>query len=297
MPNFGISIYSVRQPIAQGCWTPEDALAWMAARGAAVTEMVPFVLDLQAQPQLIDRCLRAAEEQGIRIDNFSQNAVFLRKDKDAFQEEMAHVKGAVDVAGRLGVSTMRIDTLTGRLDAEESTTAHFIRDLPTIVAVYKELCDYAAQYGITVLMENHMYYSNGAERVAAVVDAMTGYPFGVQLDMGNFVCVDERSEISVEKLLPFARVIHAKDFYIRDRSQDPGYVEIGQGRPWLRSVQGDYLRGAIFGQGDLALRRILSAVKAHGFDGSILIEYEGIEDPEYGAACSFSNLVRLWNEA
>ena len=159
------------------------------------------------------------------------------------------------------------------------------------------MCDYASKYNITVLMENHMYYTNGAERVCAVMDAMKGYPFGAQLDIGNFVCVGDKPEIAAEKLLPYTKVIHAKDFYIRDRSQDPGYVEIGLGRPWLRSVQGDYLRGSIFGQGDLNIRRILKMIKASGYDGNILIEYEGIEDPEYGAACSFANLVRLWDEA
>ena len=115
MANFGISTYSIRQLITEGQWTPEEALAWMAARGAVVTEIVPFVVDFQDQPQLLDRCLRTAQARGIRIDNFSQNAIFLRKDKAEFDEEITRVKGAVDIAGKLGVSTMRIDTFTSRL--------------------------------------------------------------------------------------------------------------------------------------------------------------------------------------
>lgn len=298
MPKFGISTYSIRTRIEEGEWTPEQAIAWIGSRGAEVTEIVPFVIDMAADPSLVDRCLRAADDSGVKIDNFSQNAVFLRIPQDAYEAELKRVKEAIDIAGRLGVSTMRIDMNSVRRPAEEATTEDFIEDFPLIVDTYKRLCDYAQRYGFKILLENHMYFVNGSERTAAILHAMRGYNFGAQLDVGNFACVDERPEIAVEKNVGYAAVVHMKDFYRRSRDQDPGYVEAGRhGRPWLRTVRQDYLRGSIVGQGDLDIRRILSVIKDSGFDGSFFVEYEGIEDCEYGTALSFDNLLRLYREA
>ena len=61
MPKFGISTYSIRTRIEEGEWTPEQAIAWIGSRGAEVTEIVPFVIDMAADPSLVDRCLRGDE--------------------------------------------------------------------------------------------------------------------------------------------------------------------------------------------------------------------------------------------
>ena len=59
---------------------------------------------------------------------------------------------------------------------------------------------------------------------------------------------------------------------------------------WYRSRGGSYLRGSILAQGDLDIHLIISILKQSGFDGSIFIEYEGMEDCEYGTKIS------LWQQ-
>lgn len=275
-----------------------QGIEWLAEQGAEVIELVPFGIDFINEPELIDQCLDTAERVGVKINNFSLNANFLQLTDDEYEAEIKRVKGYIDVVAKLKVSTMRVDCSAFRRPIETNTTEHFIKELPTVIAVYNNLCDYAAQYNITILLENHGFHINGAERVAQIFEAMKGKNFGGQIDCGNFVCVDDLAEVAVKKTIGYATTVHMKDFYIRPEDQDPGDAsQFNCSNSWFRSVYGNYLRGSILGQGDLDIRKIIKDIKTSGFDGNIYIEFEGMEDPLYGTKVSLDNLKRFWSEA
>ena len=94
----------------------------------------------------------------------------------------------------------------------------------------------------------------------------------------------------MKRNLPLASLIHVKDFYYRPFDQDPG-GEMVQNIPW------QYLRGSIFGQGDIDVRRILRLIKNEGYDGDITLEFEGMEECREGTRLGLDNLKRLWDEA
>lgn len=275
-----------------------QGIEWLAEQGAEVIELVPFGIDFINEPELIDQCLDTAERVGVKINNFSLNANFLQLTDDEYEAEIKRVKGYIDVVAKLKVSTMRVDCSAFRRPIETNTTEHFIKELPTVIAVYNDLCDYASQYNITILLENHGFHINGAERVAQIFETMKGKNFGGQIDCGNFVCVDDLAEVAVKKTISYATTIHMKDFYIRSEDQDPGDAsQFNCSNSWFRSVYGNYLRGSILGQGDLDIRKIIKDIKTSGFDGNIYIEFEGMEDPLYGTKVSLDNLKRFWSEA
>jgi sugar phosphate isomerase/epimerase len=110
------------------------------------------------------------------------------------------------------------------------------------------------------------------------------------LDIRNFLCVDEDPVIAVNKCLPYADVIHFKGFYIRQP-----YLFPGEG--WLQTLSGKYIRGAIFGHGDLETRHIVRTIKEFGYDGHISIEFEGLEPDKTGTRYGLENARRFWNEA
>lgn len=298
MPRFGVSIYSVSRKFYANEWTVEEAIAWLGEQGAEILEIVPFGLDFLGEPDLVDRCLDAAKKANIEISNFSLNANFLQLTEEEYHAEVARVKQYIDVAARLKTKTMRVDCSAFRRPIETNTTAHFIQELDTVVETYKDLCDYAKQYGITILLENHGFHINGSERCAFIFEAMKGYNFGGQIDCGNYVCVDERAEVAVKKNLRYATTVHMKDFYIRPADRDPGDAsQFDCSDSWFRSVNGDFLRGSILGQGDLDIKQIISTIKDANFDGDIYIEFEGMEDCLYGTKVSLDNLKRIWAEA
>ena len=173
----------------------------------------------------------------------------------------------------------------------------FQEELPLILSTYEELCDYAKPLGLTVLLENHGFHANGSERVRQILTGVKRDNFGHQLDVGNYTCVDDIPEIAVKKMISFAKTIHMKDFYLRPAHRDPGgAVEFNCENSWFRSVNGTFLRGSILGQGDIDIWDVMRTVKQSAFEGDIYLEYEGMEECEYGTHVSFANMKRIYHE-
>ena len=295
MPKFGVSIYSISRHIVSKAITPEEAVKWLCEQGSEVIEIVPFGIDILSDKNLASRMKAAALEHNVPIDNYSLNANFLMISEAELAEEINRVKAHLDAAKQLGISTFRCDSAGFRRPIEENTIEKFIEELPIICETYDRLADYAETLGIKLLLENHGFHANGAERVRLILKSVKSKNFAHQLDVGNYICVDDKPEIAVKKMLPFAEVLHMKDFYVRQ--SDPGdATQFDCSGAWFRSLGGQYLRGSIMGQGDLDMVDIIRSVKASGFNGNIYIEYEGMEDCYYGTKVSLDNLKRIYAE-
>jgi sugar phosphate isomerase/epimerase len=125
--------------------------------------------------------------------------------------------------------------------------------------------------------------------VLTLVHAVNRDNFKTTIDIGNFMCVDEDSVAAVKRNIGYASMVHLKDFYLR-----PSYRNPGEG--WFRTASGNYLRGAIFGQGDIDVWEVLRVIKHSGYDGYVSIEFEGMEDCLVGAKSGMDNALRIWNE-
>ncbi len=115
-----------------------------------------------------------------------------------------------------------------------------------------ELSQFAADYGINVIVENHGGYSSRASWLASVIRNTGMVNCGTLPDFGNFRVSGEESYdlyLGVKELMPFARGVSAKS-----NSFD------GEGN----EKDKDYFR-------------LLQIVKDAGFRGYIGIEYEGSE--------------------
>lgn len=298
MPKFGVSTYSICRKIISKQITPEEGIAWLAAQGAEVIELVPFGIDFLGDPGLIDRVLQAAKKAGVLIDNYSVGANFLMISSEEYEQEIEMAKRQIDVAAKLHVSTIRIDCSRFDRLPECNTVEVFQKDLPVIVNAYRTLCDYANPLQVKVLLENHGFHANGNERVRQIVLGVEREGFGHQLDVGNYICVDDIPEIAVQKMVGFASVIHMKDFYVRSADRNPGDAEgFDCSGGWFRSANGRYLRGSILGQGDLDLYAIMRIIKNTEYDGNLFVEYEGMEDSLYGTKVSLDNMKRIYKEA
>ena len=294
LPKFGVSIYSISRNIINGSMTPEQGIEWLCENGAEVIEIVPFGIDIVEDKDLAKRMKAAADKFNVPIDNYSLNADFLKSD-DELKDEMLRIRAHIDAAKELGITTFRSDCTGYRRPIEENTIETFLRELPVIVKTYDVIAEYAASLGIKLLIENHGFHANGGERVRLILLGVLSKNFGHQLDVGNYICMDDVPEIVTKKMLPYAATVHMKDFYVR--RTDPGdATQFDCSGSWFRSVGGQYLRGSIFGQGDLDTRDIVRSVKNSGYDGNIYIEYEGMEDCLYGTRVSLDNLKRFWSE-
>ena len=297
MRRFGISIYGVSRKIRSGELTPIAAFNKICDMGAEVVELVPFGFNLVTTPELRGDFKAASRERGVPIGNYSLNANFLMLTPEKYAAELERVRSHIEMASDMEIPTVRVDSAAFSRPMSENTIEKFQEELPLIVETYETLCDYAKPLGITILLENHGFHANGSDRVRQILKSVKRDNFAHQMDVGNYVCVDDIPEIAAKKMISFARTVHMKDFYVRPAHRDPGGAEeFNCEDSWFRSVNGRFLRGSILAQGDLDIRDIMRTIKNSDFDGDIYLEYEGMEECEYGTHVSFANMKRIFGE-
>ncbi|WIV19986.1 sugar phosphate isomerase/epimerase family protein [Paenibacillus polygoni] len=284
--KLGLSSYSLYQALNKGTMTIADVVDFTADHGGEHIEIVPLGYNLTEQPELIDLIVTKAAERGLEISNYAIGANFLVDSEEACQQEIARVKKEVDIANRLGVKLMRHDVAS----SPDVSIAHFNANIDRLAAACREIAEYAGTYGITTSVENHGYFIQHSDRIQALIHAVNMPNFKTTLDVGNFLCADEPPLAGVKNNLPYASIVHIKDFYVRPAGENPG-------EGFFRSTAGNYLRGAVAGQGDIPLRDIIRVIKSSGYDGYISLEFEGLEDCTFGARNGLSNVRRFWDEA
>lgn len=284
--KLGISSYSLFQAMHAGRMNLEEVIEWVAEIGGKHIEIVPGLgFDFNEDPELEAKIIEKASSVGIDISNYAIGANFITETEEQYEAEISRIISEVDRVHRLGAKLMRHDVAS----RPDTSIANFNADLEKVAAACRRIADYAKQYDITTSVENHGFYVQASDRVQALIHAVDRPNFMTTLDVGNFVCVDENPFAAVKNNLKYASMVHIKDFYIR-----PSYRNPGEG--WFTSASGNYLRGAIAGQGDIDLYEILRIVKQSGYDGYMSIEYEGMEECTKGTQIAFNNVDRIWNE-
>ncbi len=284
----GLSTYSLRQMIQSGEWDVLQMIDWIAENGGEHVEISPHGYNLEGNHELAGKIVEKARQARIDISNYCISSNFIKPDQEAYENEIARVKKHVDIAKILGVKTMRHDVAFR--PKEEATIAQFEADLDALVQACRNVADHAAQFGITTSLENHGFYVQSSDRVQRLIHAVDRPNFKTAMDIGNFMCVDEDSVSAVKKNLPYACMVHLKDFYLR-----PSYRNPGEG--WFQTLSGNYLRGAIVGQGDIDIPEVIRILKNSGYDGYLSIEFEGMEECRKGSSIGMENVKRLWAEA
>ncbi|WEK55260.1 MAG: sugar phosphate isomerase/epimerase [Candidatus Cohnella colombiensis] len=281
--KLGISTYCFWQEMSKGQLDILDAVELIARMGGEHVEVVPMGYDFTKTPELLPVFKRRASDAGIDISNYAIGANFSGLDDEAYLLEIERVKREVDIAAQLGVTLMRHDVAY----SNDISIRQFLMELPRLAEACRAIADYAAPLGITTSVENHGFYVQASDRVQALVNEVNRDNFKTTLDIGNFVCVDEEPIVAVAKNLPFASIVHVKDFY--RRSFNPG-------EGWFQSAGGQYLRGAITGQGDIDIRTILKHLKQSGYNGYLSLEFEGMEPCVQATQISLDNVRNIWSE-
>ena len=298
--RLGISSYCLDREIENGVITLHDAIEWAAKYGAECMELVPFAFRFddpdtgKINYEMIKDVKKWASDAGIALVNYSVLADFCKEGED-LEKEIARVCHHVDIAAELGVPRMRHDVTAFRRPLNQNTLKDFEQWMPVLVESAKRVTEHGKKLGVMTLIENHGFFANGCDRVERILEGVNDENYGLLLDTGNIVCVDEDPTAAAQTLAPRTKMVHLKDFYIRTR--DPGdTTQFDCGGHWFRSKAGKYLRGAILAQGDLDIYASLAALKHSGYDGDIAIEFEGLEDGRYATGVGLANARRIWNE-
>lgn len=149
----------------------------------------------------------------------------------------------------------------------------------SIVDGMGRLCEFAAPYGLNVLIENHGLYSSEGAFIADIIREVNMENLGTFPDFGNW-CTSAKwgsTQIDCEKIyepvqgvtdfLPFAKAVSAKSYNFDD-----------QGRQLIINYE-----------------KLLKLVKDSNYDGFIGIEYEGENLSEHDGILATKKLMEdLW---
>jgi sugar phosphate isomerase/epimerase len=155
-------------------------------------------------------------------------------------------------------------------------------ELAPVVESFDRLADAAAERGLGLLVENHGGPSSDPDVLLELLEAVGAARLGLLLDTGNFEPLISYASAAftgqqvpaeefdftpvyerVERLAPFARVVHAKAHEFLGDAHHP-----------------------------VDLERALGLIEAAGFDGPITVEYEGNEGDPWQQTARTVQLVR-----
>jgi len=187
----------------------------------------------------VDKLKRLAARKGLAISGAGMGSNFCQADKAKREKEVQEVKKWIDVTQRLGAPCLRV--FAGQPPSgytEEHATEWTIGAL-------RACCEYAAQRGTIVALENHGGITSRAANVVKIAKAVNSEWFGINLDLGNY-----HGDIygEMEMTAPYAVHSHAKMF---------------EDQAALKRL--DYAR----------VRNIL---ESQGYNGFVSLEYEGPDD-------------------
>lgn len=300
----GLSTYSMVNRIKDGSMTVTDVMDFAKKIGSEHIELVPFGFTLYDDKithtfneALISEIKEKSDAMGLPISNYAVLGDLLKPDRDEREAEIERLSRHINVAAKLGISLMRHDISSFRRPLETNTPSEFERWFPVMVEVSRRLADYASGYNITTLVENHGFFVNGSDRIIRLIEAVDRPNFRMLVDTGNFACVDEDCAVATEKSMPYAGMLHLKDFYIRKKDRLPGIgglFRCDSGNWFSGNSERYMLRGSILAQGDLDMPDIFRSIRNSGFKGYASVEFEGMEDNAAGSEAGIAAARSLY---
>ena len=208
----------------------------------------------------LQKLKQRAFRRGIDLCGFSTHQTFVSPDKEVRQKNVAHTIHCIELAYRLGIPTLRVNT--GRWgtakDFDELMANKGIEPrLPGVsddtgfgwvIDGLQQCLAKAEECGVVLGLENHWGLGRTAAGVNRVVDAVNSPWLQITLDTGNFL---EEMYEQMDAIAPRAVLVQAKTYY--------------GGGTWYTL--------------DLDYPKIAGILRKHNYQGYVSLEFEGKEDP------------------
>ena len=278
--KISVSSYSFHQYISAGKLSQAECIAKAREMGFDAIEFTDLIApDYEGQLALAKELREEAEAQGLEINAYTIGANLFKGSDEANAKEVERLKGQLHVARELGAPVMRHDVCYGLSKTGKGRSFDLM--LPTIAENARKVTEYGATLGVRTCSENHGFVAQDSDRVERLFNAVAHDNYGLLVDVGNFLCVDEDPILAVSRLAPYAIHVHVKDFRW-------GSDEDCNRRIMTRGA--NYIGGCVLGEGVVPVKQCLAILKRAGYDGYVSLEYEGVEDCMAGIPRGLANL-------
>jgi sugar phosphate isomerase/epimerase len=235
-----ICAYSFRNQLQNGSFTYEGLIHMAADLGADGIDLTTYWLH-DTSDQTLFALKRAAYRSGISLYNIGIRARMAQPTAELQAAEVETVRKWLDVAERLGASSMRI---FGGAVPKEATQDQAVA---WAVETLKRAADEAGKKGITLGVEDDGGITTNADRTVEIVKKAASPWVGINLDIGNF---PDDAYAQIEMCAPYATNVHFKaDVHVERKAQPADWP------------------------------RVLKILGAAGYQGYLALEYESTDDP------------------
>lgn len=268
--RFGVSTYSFWQFRAEP--SPIERCIDDAARmGFDGVEILQVQMKGDESNARLQRLKRQAHSLGLALCGFSTHQGFVSPDPAVREENVAKTLRSIDLAYRLGIPTMRVNTgrwgtskdfdeLMANRGIEPRLPGHTDDEaFGWVIAALEKCLPRAEECGVVLGLENHWGLGRTAAGVMRIVDAIDSPWLRTTLDTGNFL---DDMVPQMERIAPAACLVQAKTYY-------------GGGKWYTLDI--DYAKVA----------EILRKVR---YQGWVSLEFEGKDDPEVAVPRSLAML-------
>lgn len=177
-----VSSYSFQPMLSSGEITQLQLIGKVKEMGFDGIEFIDLMPeDGMSVEEYAKRLRDESEKKNLPIVNYTIGAELLNRPLD---EECERLFRQVDIAEILGASGMRHDA-TGGYNAPLSAYCGFEQALPTLVEGCRRVTEYAAEKGISTMVENHGFFAQDSDRVEKLVTGVANPNFGLLVDMGT----------------------------------------------------------------------------------------------------------------
>lgn len=282
--KIGVSSYSFQRMLTDGNITHLDCIKLAKDLGFEVIEFTDLIVpDGLSEKEYAEKIAQECKIRDIQIGCYTISADLIYPHEGTKDDEIIRIQNKIDIAVTLGTKMLRHDATSG-IDTNKKSYKSFDYLLPELAKRCRMITLYAKERGIKTMVENHGFFAQDSTRVEKLVSLVDNTNFGVLLDIGNFLCVDENPCDAVARLAPFAFNVHAKDFHIKSGAG------VNPGEGFFRTRGGNFLRGAIIGHGQVDIVQCISILKNAGYDNTISIEFEGLEANIEALSIGYENL-------
>ncbi len=208
---------------------------------------------------------------GVDLVMLSIHQDFVTPDLAERQKDIDHTKRCLELAGRLGIPSIRLNsgrwnTIASfddlmKVKGEEPPVAGFTDNnaFDWVIESINACLPTAQKEGVVMMIENHWGLTTKVENVIRIHKAVNSPWLGVNLDTGNY---PDDPYPGITTLAPYASIVQAKTYY--------------GGGEWYTL--------------DLDYKRIAGILRNAGFAGWVSLEMEGKESPATAVPKSYALL-------
>lgn len=241
----GCCALSYKKYLDAGSMTMEDFFRKAVELGVHGVDVTTYWLK-STEPAYLTSLRHLAFKNGLAFSGAAIRTEMCQSDAAKRAEEVRKIQNWVDATQLLGASHLRV--FGG--DLPDGATSK--QGIEWVVETMKPACEYAAQRGITLGMEDHHGITGRASTLLEILRRVDSPYAGVNLDISNFdTKSDEEQYSDIEACVPYATHVHIRDLFTE--TQRP----IDLDRVWRLLVKGEY-------------------------KGFVSAEYENEEDPMTG---------------